>query len=242
MVAFDERLSEIEAYIDFLQGIETLAQSGVPRLGEGGATVTVQQTRILYSGVYLQLYNLVESTITRCLDGVTQVAITSGVWVPNDLVADLRREWVRVIARSHVELNYENRLTSALALCEHLVSSLPVNSFKVEKGGGGNWDDHAIEAIAKRIGCKLRIAPANKRGVKQKFRDDKGALGLIVKLRNDLAHGSLSFAECGENDTASELLDLTQKTSAYMRDVVKTFEKFIDSHEYLRPERRPIHA
>lgn len=240
--AFEERFSEIEAYISFLQGIEALAQSGIPRLGSDGPPVTVQQTRILYSSVYLQLYNLVEATVTRCVDGVTKIAIGSGLWLPGDLADELRREWVRAMAKSHVELNSENRLKSALELCDHLVSALPVSSFKLEKGGGGNWDDTTIEAVAKRMGCRLRVGRSARSGVKRKFRGDEGALGLIVSQRNKLAHGSISFAECGENDTASELLDLTRRTAAYMRDVVRTFEAFIDGHEYLRPDRRPNQA
>src|SRR5260370_10853985 len=59
--AFEERLNEIESYLEFLQGIETEARSGPPRLGSGGILITAQQQRILYSCVFLQLYNLVDA-------------------------------------------------------------------------------------------------------------------------------------------------------------------------------------
>src|ERR1700759_1669280 len=96
--AFKDRLSEIEAYLSFLEGVEIEAQSGPPRLGADGALITTQQQRILYSGVFLQLYNLVESTVVRCLDAVTQAAIASGTWSPGDLTTELRKEWIRVMA------------------------------------------------------------------------------------------------------------------------------------------------
>ena len=58
---FEERFSEILAYLDFLENVQTAVQSGVPQLGgEDGPVVTTLQQRILYSGVYLQLYNLAE--------------------------------------------------------------------------------------------------------------------------------------------------------------------------------------
>jgi hypothetical protein len=237
--AFEERLGEIDSYLNFLQGIELEARSGPPRLGSNGLLITTQQQRILYSSVFLQLYNLVEATIIKCLDFVTDAALNAESWVPGDLTAELRREWVRVMARTHVELNYERRLESALSLCEHLVASLPVVGFRVEKGGGGNWDDDAIEAIVARLGFSLHVSAATYSGIKRPFRDELGPLALVRKLRNSLAHGSISFVECGENLTAGDLRDLTDRTAAYMREVVAAFETYIDGHEYVIPAKRP---
>lgn len=237
--AFEERLVEIEAYLGFLDSVEVEARTGPPRVGATGALITTQQQRILYSGVFLQLYNLVESTIVRCIDEVTQSAIASATWAPGDLTSDLRREWVRVMARTHVDLSYENRLESALVLCEHLVAALPVTEFALEKGGGGNWDDDAIEKIANRLGFQLNVNQAVYSGVKRPFRDDLGSLGLVRKLRNSLAHGSISFAECGENVTVGELRDLADRTAAYLREVVKAFEAYIKDRGFLVKEKRP---
>lgn len=187
----------------------------------------------------MQLYNLVEATIVRCLDGVTEAALNGGTWSPGDLTLELRREWVRVMARTHVDLNYENRLQSALSLCDHLVSALPVAGFRVEKGGGGNWDDQAIENIAGRLGFDLRVRPETNSAIKRKFRDDLGCLQLVKKFRNELAHGSISFAECGENITVGELRDMTNRAVSYMREVVAAFRAYIDGHGYITEASRP---
>lgn len=240
--AFEERLQEIETYLEFLENIESEARSGPPKLGSSGALITTQQQRILYSGVFLQLYNLVESSIVRCLDGITETAIQGGAWSPGDLTGELRREWVRFMAKTHTDLNYENRLARAIDLCEHLVGALPVQGFKVERGGGGNWDDTAIEKIAARIGFHLNLTPQTNSAIKRKFKDDLGPLGLVKKLRNSLAHGSISFAECGENLTVNELRDLTTRIATYMREVVQAFATYIENHEYLEPARRPAQA
>jgi len=240
--AFEERLDEIMAYLEFLDAIEVAAQSGPPRLGTTGGVITVQQQKILYSSIFLQLYNLVEATVVRCLDAVSDAALEAGNWNPGDLTQSLRREWVRVMARTHVDLNYENRLNTALEFCDHLVSALPVAGFKVEKGGGGNWDDQAIETMATRLGFRLIVSQETYRAVKRPVKDDMGPLSLVVKLRNSLAHGSISFAECGENLTAGELRDWTDRTASYMREVVAAFVAYIDAHEYLVPEKRPRRA
>jgi len=237
--AFEERLQEIEAYLRFLEDIEIETRSGPPRLKNSGALITTQQQRILYSGVFLQLYNLVEASIVKCLDGVTETALKSDAWAPGDLTSKLRREWVRVMARTHTDMNSEKRLKSALILCEHLVATLPVSGFKLEKGGGGNWDDATIENIATRVGFKLQVKRRTNREIKRKFRDDLGALGLVKKRRNSLAHGGISFAECGENFTVKELRDLTDRISTYMREVVQAFMRYIEDYKYLVPAKRP---
>src|SRR4051812_15733291 len=97
--AFEERLREIESYLGLLDGIEQQVRKGPPRLGSDGPLITAEQQKILYSSVYLQLYNLIEATITRCVDSVC-VAAAKG-WYPGDLSEQLQREWVRFKARTH---------------------------------------------------------------------------------------------------------------------------------------------
>jgi hypothetical protein len=236
---FEERLQEIEAYLELLDAFEKQVQEGPPRVGETGPIITVQQQRILYSSVYLQLYNLVEATVTYCIEAVTRAIAENGSLQPGDLSDKLRREWVRFVARTHVDLNPEKRLESALSLCEHLVQSLPIKEFRVEKGVGGSWDDLAIQDVTERMGLPLKVSSEVFSSVKRPFKNDQGPLAFIKNLRNNLAHGSLSFAECGEGITVGELRDLKDRTANYLREVTKSFQTSIDSHEFLLPTRRP---
>nr|WP_083778584.1 MAE_28990/MAE_18760 family HEPN-like nuclease [Oscillochloris trichoides] len=238
---FNERLQEIEAYLDLLAALEQQVQQGPPSIGRTGPVITVQQQKILYSSVYLQLYNLVESTVSRCIEAFSNAVIERGPWYPSDLSTNLRREWVRCTARTHTELNYENRLAAAFELCEHLVQSLPISTFRIEKGGGGNWDDNSIQDISSRLGLVLRINQDIYRSIKRPFRNDQGSLVFIKNLRNELAHGSLSFAECGEGVTVSDLRELKERTASYLNEVVQFFQKSIDDYEFLLPDRRPSH-
>lgn len=235
---FSDRLQEIDAYLDLLDALEIQVQQGPPRFGATGATITVLQQRILYSSVYLQLYNLVESTVTCCIEAFTKAVVMRGPWHPSDLSTEMRREWVRCTARTHTELNYENRLTAALQLCDHFVQSLPVSDFRIEKGGG-NWDDRSIQEVTIRLGLSLHVSDTVRASIRRHFRNEQGTLVYIRNLRNELAHGSLSFAECGEGITVSELRNLRNSTALYLKEVVDSFRVSIDSYEFLHPNRRP---
>ncbi len=187
----------------------------------------------------MQLYNLVESTIISCINAVTAAAATGGCWLPGDLSDNLRREWVRVVAKTHTDLNVDNRLKTAVAFCERLIRLDPISAWEIESGGGGNWDDHEIEDITERLGCNLNIDRTVLTGIKRKVRNDKRPLELVKDLRNRLAHGTLSFAECGDGVTVTDLRDIAVKTANYLREVQAAFRRFIDSHEFLDPAKRP---
>jgi hypothetical protein len=237
--AFEERKIEVEAYLDFLKSLADCARQGPPKFANVEQVISTQQQKILYSSVYLQLYNLVESTITSCIEAVSTAAVQAGSLHVKDLTDTLRLEWVRSIARTHIELNFENRLRAALDLCNHLIEPRPITDLLIEKGGGGNWDDTEIENISKRIGFNLNVSNPVYRNIKRPFKDGKGALQLVKSLRNELAHGSISFAECAHEVTLSELSDLKDNTVHYLREVVENFVAYIEGFEYLVPERRP---
>lgn len=238
---FDERYSEIKEYIELLINIDEAMRNGTPRIGgDDGPSIKPKQQKILYSSVYLQLYNLVESTITNCLDQVTQESINNNLQ-PSDLSRELRDLWIRYIARTHTELTAENRLKSAIEMCETLISQTPIQMFEIEKGGGGNWHDEEIHTIAKRIGLKLSIKKDLHKRIKRPIRNDLGALKLVVSLRNQLAHGSITFVNCGENNTANELKELADLVAEYLREVVINFIEYIQKKDYLSSQHKQKH-
>jgi hypothetical protein len=239
---FDERYAEVEAYLSFLTDLQSAAQSGPPRFEGAPAPITVPQQRILYSSVYLQLYNLVEAAVSQCVEAVTFAATSNGRWQPDDLSRELRAEWVRVTARTHTDLTPQHRLESAVKLCDHLMARLPVPNFTLEIGGGGNWDDDSIEKFGSRLGLRLTLARKTKSDAKRHVRDELGALQLVKNRRNRLAHGSISFVDCADGVTVDELVTLAKVVGRYLREAIESFAIFIDSFAFLSEGRKPIGA
>lgn len=240
---FDERFDEIESYLDLLQEIENAARTGPPRIEGAANVITASQQKILYSSVYLQLYNLVEATVSQCIKAVTDtVSSSENEWRAEDLNESLRKEWVRFMARTHIVLNPEHRLESAVEMCNHLVDRLPIVTLEIDKGGGGNWDDESIEKMSARVGCLLDISPTTKRAVKRPERDDLGAMKLVKNRRNVLAHGSISFVDCAEGVAVTELRRIAESTGAYLREAISSYADYIDLLAFIDPARRPSAA
>ncbi|HEX8646868.1 MAG TPA: MAE_28990/MAE_18760 family HEPN-like nuclease [Thermoleophilaceae bacterium] len=239
--AFEERLQEVRAYMSLLALMEAQAQSGPPRFAGTDTVITPQQQKLLYAGVYLQLYNLVEATMTLCVESIAEAASRDDQWKPHDLSDPLRREWVRSTARTHVDLSYPKRLDAAVEAVDHLLAARPVGSaFTIERGGGGNWDDKAIEDISSRLGCTLKVSQPVQTSVKRRLKDDMGALALVKSRRNSLAHGSMSFTQSAEATTVSDLEMIVDAVVAYLTEVVDHFDAYVKNHGFLSPEHRPV--
>lgn len=240
-VEFDSRVVEVKEYLNLVYAIEQSLREGLPlisgKTGSGSPVNPVQQ-RLLYAGVYLHLYNLVEATVSQCISALETAASTSGM-VPFDLSTELRQEWVRSVARTHEDLNTSGRLEAAIKMCEHLVALLPIRNFEIFQGGGGNWDDEEIYKLSQRLGINLQcLQRSTQAQIKRPFRDNDGALKVIKKRRNKLAHGEISFAECGDGLSASELEMLSNVTTQYLSEVIACFERHISERQYLHPTKR----
>lgn len=127
-------------------------------------------------------------------------------------------------------------------MCSHLIDQLPIGELKIDVGGGGNWDDEAIEKISTRVGCRLRISPEAKARVKRPERDDMGAMKLVKNRRNNLAHGSISFADCADGVTVEDLRRIAGAVASYLREAIDCFANYIDLFDFLLPERKPSDA
>lgn len=233
---FEDRVSEIEDYLKLLKAIEIAAQAGLPEIGN--SVMTTCQQRILYSSVYLHLYNLVEATANWCVSAVSDATAFENSWSIGQLEPSVRREWVRTSFRTHTQLHPDNRLDSSFDVCEEILKNAPIKNWRIGHGDG-SWDDKAIEKVSGRVGCVLDIPQTTNSDAKRPFRDDLNALEYFKELRNKLAHGSISFEQSGENITVGELSKLKDCTVDYLREVMRSFKSYVDSFMYLTPASRP---
>jgi len=147
------------------------------------------------------------------------------------LTEKMRKIYVTSVAAPYELLTNEKRLEKALVLFEQVLNLHPID-IKIPPGGGGNWDVTEIEKLSKSIGVNIALSAPLKQKVMRPFRDDKSPIRLIKDIRNKLAHGSISFTECGNNHVASDFRMLIDIVKDYLNHVIEKYEAYIDQHGY----------
>lgn len=230
---FDERINDIESYFELVNNIELAISSGgaVLHFNSTSYTVKPEQQKIMYSSIYLHLYNLIESTISTLIEAVERHA-TAGIGGQLALLThNMRKLYVTSVAAPYELLTNEKRLEKALLLFEQVLNLQPIN-IRIPPGGGGNWDVSEIERLSKNIGVNINLSAPLKQKVMRPFRDDKAPIRLIKEIRNKLAHGSISFTECGNNHVASDFRKLIDIVKDYLNYIINQYDDYINQCGY----------
>lgn len=222
--SFSDRSSEIEQYLSFLKENELPG----PRV-----KLSTVQINVMKSSVFLQLYNLVESTVALSCEDLSEAISKHATVRLQDLSAELKDEWVRIVGRTGVSMNSESRHRHMLSILTDILAGKPVKSFNMNSGGGGNWDNHSIHNFGKKIGLKIVLDPLVSQGLNSEFYNSAGPIVSVRIIRNDLAHGNVSFGEIGQLKSVGELTDLYTVTINYLDNVITAFESYIESRSYL---------
>jgi len=233
--SFDDRLEEVDAYLDFLGKVED--GYSFTKDKSFRELVTIQQRRILYSSFYLQLYGLIESTVAFCISYLTKI-VMDGKYIPCQFNKSIQREWVRFVADTGSGLSEETRLDKACGLCYAFIEE--VKMFDIKLGRGGNWDDSKIEELSKLLGMNLKISKGKYRAIKIRGRDGDSPMMSVRKLRNKLSHGSISFSDCAESIVFSDLCEIRNAVVGYLKEFIISFEEYISNGDFLDSETRSV--
>ena len=231
---YDERVSDIEAHFELIQNISEAIGSGGAQfpVNNGHYTITTQQQKILFSSTYLQLYNLVESTVNQLLEAVgrhSQDGIQGDLTKLSDKIRDL---YLKHMLPSETNLSPEKRLADAIELLHQAVGTRQVK-INIPRGGGGNWDSREISNLNKRIGVELDLPKELMGKLQRPYRNDLGPLRYIKNVRNDLGHGNISFADCGHGHSYSEFRTLIDIVKDYLQLLMGAYQQYIDNQQYL---------
>jgi hypothetical protein len=88
---------------------------------------------------------------------------------------------------------------------------------------GGNLDADRIRRACLEHGVSSKTHPRAKGGEK---------LGLVRGRRNALAHGSLSFTECGRDYTLTQLVEIRRETVLFVRGILKNVESYASKRSF----------
>lgn len=223
---FDSRCSEVERYISFLSIIEENKATAVARYDSSTETTVIVNDAInreliktMRANGYLLLYNLVESTMTNAIDAIHQSLKSD----ENCCFDDLSTDFKRIILE-----NFKKTTSNANSILD---GDHPIHRSILDFGYDkkelfkGNIDARLIRTTAERYG--FQIAEHDK-----SISRDGARLLNVKQKRNQLAHGSISFEECGHEISTDELIQISTETKIYLDATLKGVEEYIINRTY----------
>jgi hypothetical protein len=223
---FQERCSEVDQYFSLLKLIEREQCDLLFKHGRAQVRVPVRQEWIktLKATSFLILYNLVEATvrdaITALYDKISKESMPIGD-AKNEFIGIWVEQEFRLLDKYSASPRTYHELISRLVHETSGNSSLriPADDLPIS----GNLDAATISKLCTKHGIPLKIPKIARGGTE---------LSSIKRQRNDLAHGILSFEECGRQITVPELMQIRKECVSYLRALLSQLERFADAKHY----------
>ena len=229
---FDARCVEIKHYMDFIKTIEPertyidLNETDITgRDQEAGVEKAVaripisnETKKIFKANVYLLLYNLVESTVRNTLKAIYDHLKMKGVSfhdMRDELQLEVLNNLKRYIQNKDV-VNFNQQIND-------ISKDIVYMTFNPNDRFNGNVDAKIVREKVEKMGFSV-VADA--------FSRDGFDLESIKQQRNSLAHGDLSFCDCGKDLVASELDDMFERTKSYLAALIQCSENYIAQELY----------
>ncbi|MDM3854537.1 MAG: MAE_28990/MAE_18760 family HEPN-like nuclease [Aphanizomenon gracile PMC649.10] len=192
---FDERAKDVSDYLCFLRDLE----QGEILLSKDGAISKIdpELDKSLKATGFLLLYNLVESTMRNAIQSIFDEMSKKGVSFDQ-----LKIEIKRIILQNVKKNVQECGVNDFVEQIENIVKDIIQSGFNRDDLFSGNVDAKEIKNIAKKYGFSSKTDVATRDGID---------LLSIKKNRNDLAHGVMSFKEVGQNTSAENLVEISER-------------------------------
>lgn len=216
---FKQRKDDVEAHfrcLSFIDGIESHKNRPIVDSCSGKQMFVDQLMQCCIKGqTMLVLYNLVESSICECLNYIYD-AVADDDLTYAELTDEMRRMWTLSCKRAKKN---ENDMDEA--------SKMPLKT-KFEElaiNTSGSIDIRKIYDIFGKHGCIIDLDK----------RKECGNSFLTTKnKRNLLAHGNISFSQCGSAYLLRDLEKIKQDIVTFISVVIETTKKFVKDKKYKR--------
>lgn len=217
---FEKRVSEIELFFSHVEAIEerdgklSVAVANTRRLRD----LDPELVKVLKANVFLLLYNLAESSMRQAIIELLEAISLEGIRY-SQVSDEIKKLWIE-IGHSRFKDRSAQEIFNSLASLHDDIIDLP---FRKEMISGGNIDGRKIRDLGATYGFSCTTHRNAKKGDK---------LFDVKKRRNDLAHGLISFAECGRNYTVSDLRATKREVIIYLRGVLRNITRHIDAKRF----------
>ena len=224
---FNDRKNEIDLYyqlIDFLDNIEK--EDGEKSINNILFNKDIE--KIVRANALLMLYNLVESTLVNGIEEVYSVFKQDEITY-SQVRSEIKEIWFnyRFSNAYDKKAHFDTYKKTAENIITSIMLSEPLELDRKATGISGNLDADSIREVCKKHGIQF-ISPEECHGGKK--------LGKVKEQRNQLAHGTLSFVECGRDFTVNDLHEIKIEVENFLSGFIDAIESYYDNKEYLSDE------
>lgn len=214
---YKRRKEDVEEYfrlLCFLLSFETHRNISIQNIDTGKSLVITQEMQCVAKAQSLiLLYNLVESTVCDCLNAIYD-AIQDESLIFGNVSDDIKNMWRNYLKRKNLPEKTKN---------DNDIINMAIRFDSLAINISGSLDFRKIQEVFSKHGCLLDNSS----------RDTIAQSFLVVKnKRNLLAHGNISFSDCGAHYLLSDLQKYKEHIVDYMQDVVNKTCDYIANKAY----------
>lgn len=217
---FEKRVTEIELFFKHLENLEVDgALLYFPnRVRRKTQPHNNELIKVFKANVFLLLYNLAESSMKQSLTEIYDTITLENLTYQN-VTDEIKKIW---IAQKHD--NFRNKGTENIFIAiNQLATEIIDIKFDSTKVISGNIDGRKIKEFSTKHGFSDRTHRNANNGNK---------LHQVKTQRNNLAHGNISFAECGRNYGIGQLRDTKKEVILFLRNILRNIKKYLDERHY----------
>lgn len=225
--ALNARAAEIDLFIQFLRRIQK--PSSLKSIGF--AANVSELVPILKACLFVLLYNMIENVVRAGFAAVYEDIEKKNISF-DSTTEELQKIWLKQQLDRRAPLTSANRDTYLNAMSEivrRISEGKVLDLGARELPISGNLNAQQIKELCRKHGVELKV-PAWARG---------GAdLDTIKVQRNGLAHGDISFVECGRDFAVDDLERMYKRTRLFLRGAVRSLKRYADGQKYSARKRK----
>ena len=211
---FDARAKEVDEYFDFVKAVLSADSelSYTDKKGNSNSfSVTSDLQKTLKANGFLLTYNLVESTMKNALEAIIMHLLMQSVGFD-----DLSSKVKVVVLKNTKNCNPQ----TLEPLLSNIGQDIIRHTFRKEELFSGNLDAKEIRETMQTYGIAKRHSV------------NGDCLLTIKNQRNALAHGTVSFTECGKDYDIADLIKFKDEAKAYLQATLSDIEHFLVNDSY----------
>jgi len=218
---YNERIHEIELYY---KAIEQLYETQ-NQFDKQYEFHSDDFLKMLKSNALLMVYNLVESSI---MGGILEIydELKSNGYTYKDVRKEIQDIWFsfkfnQVYDKS---AHYNSYRDKAMEIINSILNGETIILDRKATDISGNLDANKIRQICKDHGITYTIDDDCKGGI---------VLEDVKNKRNELAHGTTSFVECGRNYSIEDLIKIRDQTIKFLDCILGGMKQYYEAKRYL---------